>query len=134
MALKPAGKSMTLDGSGTSGPSGWVVVVGVDGVLVVRVGKLDHLARLRGDGRLWAELEQAARHCVDCAEYSTDGGGSVIVPRSRVPLFSVCASRRRELRGCGGGGGWVSCRCSSSNRRCQSGLPSHPKARAQVWS
>ena len=37
-------------------------------------------------------------HCVHCAEYSTDGGGSVIVPRSRSPLLSVCVWHRGAVR------------------------------------
>ena len=37
-------------------------------------------------------------HCVHCAEYSTDGGGSVIVPRSRSPLLSVCVWYRGAVR------------------------------------
>ena len=36
-------------------------------------------------------------HCVHCDEYSTDGGGSVIVPRSRSPLLAVCEVLSEKL-------------------------------------
>ena len=49
------------------------------------------------EGAEGCAVRDAARHCVDCAEYSTEGGGSVIVPRSRSALLSVCEARSEKL-------------------------------------
>mmetsp|Transcript_34233 Transcript_34233/g.109070 ORF Transcript_34233/g.109070 Transcript_34233/m.109070 type:complete len:331 (+) Transcript_34233:1766-2758(+) len=48
--------------------------------------------------RSWSSMYASnMSHCVAWPAYSTDGGGSVIVPRSLCPLFRVCDVRSEKL-------------------------------------